>query len=217
MKKVIVATGNTGKTKEIKSIFNADEWTVVTMKEEGLNPTIVENGKTFEENSLIKSRTVMDAYKKKREEHREDNFNDDSFDEVYVFADDSGLEVDALNKEPGVLSARYMGEDTSYRIKNQSIIDRLEGVEGNGRSARFVCALSAIDLEGQEYVVRETMEGFIGYKEAGENGFGYDPIFMLPEYGCTSAEIPMEEKNKISHRGKAIKKMLDILSGIKKE
>lgn len=212
MKKVIVATGNAGKTKEIKSIFNSDEWTVVTMKEEGLNPDIVEDGKTFEENSLIKSRTVMEAYKQKWEEHKEDNFGDDVYDEVYVFADDSGLEVDALNKEPGVLSARYMGEDTSYRIKNQSIIDRLEGVEGNARSARFVCALSAIDLNGQEYVVRETMEGYIGYKEAGENGFGYDPIFMLPEYGCTSAEISMEEKNKISHRGKAIKSMLEILT-----
>ena len=212
MKKVIVATGNAGKTKEIKSIFNSDEWTVVTMREEGLNPEINENGATFEENSLIKSRTVMEAYKKKCEETKEDNFGDDIYDEVYVFADDSGLEVDALNKEPGVLSARYMGEDTSYRIKNQNIIERLEGVEGDARSARFVCALSAIDLEGQEHVVRETMEGFIGYEEAGENGFGYDPIFMLPEYGCTSAEIPMEEKNKISHRGKAIKTMLEILT-----
>ena len=119
--------------------------------------------------------------------------------------------MDALNKEPGVLSARYMGEDTSYHIKNQSIIDRLEGIKDEDRTARFVCSIAAIDMEGNETVVRETMEGYIGYKEAGENGFGYDPIFMLPEYGCTSSEISMEEKNKISHRGKALRKMMEVL------
>ena len=191
MTKVIVATGNSGKIREIKSIFNFSNWQIVTMKEENLAPEIIEDGQTFEENSLIKARRVREEYLKKKPS---DYVN---YDKVYVFADDSGLEVDALNKEPGVLSARYMGEDTSYHIKNQAIIDRLEGVEDTDRTARFV--------------VRETMEGYIGYKEAGENGFGYDPIFMLPEYGCTSSEIPMEEKNKISHRGKAIRKMLSIL------
>ena len=205
MTKVIVATGNSGKIREIKSIFNFSNWQIVTMKEENLAPEIIEDGKTFEENSLIKARRVREEYLKKKPS---DYVN---YDKVFVFADDSGLEVDALNKEPGVLSARYMGEDTSYHIKNQAIIDRLEGVEDKDRTARFVCALSSIDMEGNEIVVRETMEGYIGYKEAGENGFGYDPIFMLPEYGCTSSEIPMEEKNKISHRGKAIRKMLSIL------
>jgi len=204
--KVIVATKNPGKIREIKSIFNFDDWEIVTMKEEDLEPFIIENGKTFEENSLIKARCVRDEYLKVKPQ---DHMN---YDRVYVFADDSGLEVDALNKEPGVLSARYMGEDTSYHIKNKNIIDRLEKVEQKDRTARFVCALSSIDMDGKEIVVRETMEGYIGYEEAGENGFGYDPIFMLPEYGCTSSEIPMEEKNKISHRGKAIRKMLELLT-----
>ena len=203
--KVIVAMKNQGKIREIKSIFNFDNWEILTMKEEGLDPEIVEDGKTFEENSLIKVRTVKAEYLKQKPQ---DYVN---YDKVYIFADDSGLEVDALNKEPGVLSARYMGEDTSYHIKNQSIIDRLEGVKEEDRTARFVCSIAAIDMEGNETVVRETMEGYIGYKEAGENGFGYDPIFMLPEYGCTSAEISMEEKNKISHRGKALRKMMEVL------
>ena len=203
--KVIVATKNQGKIREIKSIFNFDNWEILTMKEEGLDPVIVENGKTFEENSLIKVRTVREEYLKQKPQ---DYVN---YEKVYIFADDSGLEVDALNKEPGVLSARYMGEDTSYHIKNQSIIDRLEGVKDEDRTARFVCSIAAIDMEGNETFVRETMEGYIGYKEAGENGFGYDPIFMLPEYGCTSSEISMEEKNKISHRGKALRKMMEVL------
>ena len=203
--KVIVATKNQGKIREIKSIFNFDTWEILTMKEEGLDPEIVEDGKTFEENSIIKVRTVRAEYLKQKPQ---DYVN---YDKVYIFADDSGLEVDALNKEPGVLSARYMGEDTSYHIKNQSIIDRLEGVKDEDRTARFVCSIAAIDMEGNETVVRETMEGYIGYKEAGENGFGYDPIFMLPEYGLTSAEISMEEKNKISHRGKALRKMMEVL------
>ena len=203
--KVIVATKNQGKIREIKSIFNFDNWEILTMKEEGLDPEIVEDGKTFEENSIIKVRTVREEYLKQKPQ---DYVN---YDKVYIFADDSGLEVDALNKEPGVLSARYMGEDTSYHIKNQSIIDRLEGVKDEDRTARFVCSIAAIDMEGNETVVRETMEGYIGYKEAGENGFGYDPIFMLPEYACTSAEISMEEKNKISHRGKALRKMMEVL------
>lgn len=203
--KVIVATKNQGKIREIKSIFNFDNWEIMTMKEEGLDPVIVEDGKTFEENSLIKVRTVREEYLKQKPR---DYVN---YEKVYIFADDSGLEVDALNKEPGVLSARYMGEDTSYHIKNQSIIDRLEGVKDEDRTARFVCSIAAIDMEGNETVVRETMEGYIGYKEAGENGFGYDPIFMLPEYGCTSSEISMEEKNKISHRGKALRKMMEVL------
>ena len=203
--KVIVATKNQGKIREIKSIFNFDNWEILTMKEEVLDPEIVEDGKTFEENSLIKVRTVREEYLKQKPR---DYVN---YEKVYIFADDSGLEVDALNKEPGVLSARYMGEDTSYHIKNQSIIDRLEGIKDEDRTARFVCSIAAIDMEGNETVVRETMEGYIGYKEAGENGFGYDPIFMLPEYGCTSSEISMEEKNKISHRGKALRKMMEVL------
>ena len=122
-----------------------------------------------------------------------------------VLADDSGLEIDYLNKEPGIYSARYMGEDTSYHIKNANLIQRLEGVPDEKRTARFVCAIAAAFPDGRRETVRATMEGRIGYEEKGENGFGYDPIFYLPEYGCTSAELSMEEKNRISHRGKALR------------
>ena len=122
-----------------------------------------------------------------------------------MLADDSGLEVDALNGEPGVYSARYMGEDTSYRIKNQSLVDRLEGVPVEKRTARFVCVIAAAFPDGTVCTTKGTIEGKIGYEERGENGFGYDPIFYLPEYGCTSAELSMEEKNRISHRGKALR------------
>jgi len=128
-----------------------------------------------------------------------------------VLADDSGLEIDYLNKEPGIYSARYMGEDTSYHIKNANLIERLEGVPDEKRTARFVCAIAAAFPDGTMKTVRAAMEGRIGYKESGENGFGYDPIFYLPEYGCTSAELSMEEKNKISHRGKALRAIKDEL------
>ena len=132
-------------------------------------------------------------------------------EEAIVLADDSGLEIDALNKEPGVYSARYMGEDTSYRIKNANLIERLEGVPVEKRTARFVCAIAAVLTDGTVYTVRETIEGYIGYEERGENGFGYDPIFMVPEFNCTTAELTMEQKNKISHRGKALAKMKEEL------
>ena len=131
--------------------------------------------------------------------------------EAIVLADDSGLEIDYLNKEPGIYSARYMGEDTSYDIKNQALLDRLDGVPDEKRTARFVCAIAAAMPDGCCEVVRGTMEGIIGHKIAGENGFGYDPIFYLPEYGCTSAELSGEEKNKISHRGKALRAIKDEL------
>ena len=128
-----------------------------------------------------------------------------------VLADDSGLEIDYLNKEPGIYSARYMGEDTSYHIKNASLIERLNGVPDEKRTARFVCAVAAAFPNGSVKTVRGTMEGRIGYEEKGENGFGYDPIFYLPEYGCTSAELSDKEKNKISHRGKALRAIKDEL------
>ena len=128
-----------------------------------------------------------------------------------VLADDSGLEIDYLNKEPGIYSARYMGEDTSYDIKNQALLDRLEGVPDEKRTARFVCAIAAALPDGTTEVVRGTMEGIIGHEIAGENGFGYDPIFFLPEYGCTSAELSPEKKNELSHRGEGLRKMREIL------
>jgi XTP/dITP diphosphohydrolase len=131
-----------------------------------------------------------------------------------VMADDSGLEVDYLNKEPGIYSARYMGEDTSYRIKNGSLIERLTGVEDEKRTARFVCAIAAVLPDGRELTTRGVIEGRIGYEEKGENGFGYDPIFYVPEFGKTTAELTEEEKNKVSHRGRALEIMKEELKKI---
>lgn len=193
MKKVIFATGNEGKMKEIREILGDLDIELLSLKDAGIHADIVEDGKTFEENAQIKARAVC------------------SLTGEIVLADDSGLEIDYLNKEPGIYSARYMGEDTSYRIKNVNLIERLNGVPDEKRTARFVCAIAAAFPDGTMKTVRATMEGRIGYEEKGENGFGYDPIFWLPEYGCTSAELSMEEKNKISHRGKALRLIKDEL------
>lgn len=187
MKKIIFATGNAGKMKEIREILSDLDAEVLSMKEAGIQADIVEDGKTFEENAVIKAATIC------------------KLTGEIVLADDSGLEIDYLNKEPGVYSARYMGEDTDYHIKNGNLIERLNGVPDEKRTARFVCVIAAAFPDGTVKTVRGTMEGRIGYEEKGENGFGYDPIFFLPEYGCTSAEMSMEEKNKISHRGKALR------------
>ncbi|UWP60558.1 XTP/dITP diphosphatase [Ruminococcus gauvreauii] len=189
MRRIIFATGNSGKMKEIREILSDLNVEVVSMKEAGITADIVEDGATFEENAVIKARAIMEITNE------------------IVLADDSGLEIDYLNKEPGIYSARYMGEDTSYRIKNKNLIDRLEGVPDAKRTARFVCAVAAAFPGGEVVTARGTIEGIIGYEERGENGFGYDPIFYVPEYGCSTAELPPEEKNKISHRGKALRKM----------
>jgi XTP/dITP diphosphohydrolase len=186
MRKIIFATGNQGKMKEIREILKDLDAEILSMKEAGVEADIVEDGKTFEENAVIKAKAICELTGE------------------IVLADDSGLEIDYLNKEPGVYSARYMGEDTSYHIKNANLIQRLEGVPDEKRTARFVCAIAAAFPDGSVKTVRAAMEGRIGYEEQGENGFGYDPIFFLPEYGCTSAQLSMEEKNKISHRGKAL-------------
>lgn len=193
MKKVIFATGNEGKMKEIREILGDLDIELLSLKDAGIHADIVEDGKTFEENAQIKAKAIMEMTG------------------ALVLADDSGLEVDALDKEPGIYSARYMGHDTSYHIKNQNIIDRLEGKVGEERSARFVCAIAAAFPDGRVLITRGTMEGQIGYEEKGENGFGYDPIFYLPEYQCYSAELSLEEKNKLSHRGKALRLMKERL------
>ena len=166
---------------------------MASMKEAGISVDIVEDGKTFEENALIKARAIADQV------------------DAIVLADDSGLEIDYLNKEPGIYSARYMDEDTSYDIKNANLIERLDGVPKEKRTARFVCAVAAVFPDGSEKVVRGTIEGYIGWEPEGENGFGYDPIFYLPEYQCYSAELSLEEKNKLSHRGKALRLMKERL------
>ena len=194
MKKIIFATGNEGKMREIRDIMADLDVELLSMKEAGIKLDIVEDGKTFEENALIKARAVSKEAPG-----------------AIVMADDSGLEVDALDKAPGIYSARYMGEDTSYDIKNQTLLDRLEGVPDEKRTARFVCAIAAAMPDGSCEVVRGTMEGIIGHEIAGENGFGYDPIFFLPECGCTSAELSPEKKNELSHRGEGLRKIRKIL------
>ena len=192
-RKVIFATSNEGKMKEVRSILEDLGMEVLSMKEAGIQAEVVEDGTTFEENAMIKATEIAKVCGQ------------------IVLADDSGLEVDYLNKEPGIYSARYMGEDTSYAIKNQSLIDRLEGVEDEKRTARFVCAIAAAFPDGTVEVTRGTIEGRIGYEEQGGNGFGYDPIFYVPEYGCTTAELTLEQKNKASHRGKALRLMKEII------
>lgn len=179
--------------REIREIMSDLNMEILSMKEAGIELDIVEDGKSFEENAAIKARAVCQECKE------------------LVLADDSGLEIDALNGEPGIYSARYMGEDTSYRIKNARIIQRLQGVPDEKRTARFVCAIAAAFPDGRTLTVTEVMEGRIGYEEKGENGFGYDPIFYLPQFGCYSAELPREKKNEISHRGKALRAMREKL------
>ncbi|WP_276952331.1 XTP/dITP diphosphatase [Acetatifactor muris] len=191
--KLIFATGNAGKMKEIRMILEDTGYEVLSMKEAGIRTYIEENGKTYEENALIKARAVAAAAGE------------------LVLADDSGLEIDYLNREPGVYSARYLGEDTPYSVKNADLIRRLEGVPEEERTARFVCAIAAVLPDGRELTVRATVEGRIGYEERGQNGFGYDPIFYLPEMGKSTAELTEEEKNVISHRGKALRLMKEEL------
>ena len=193
MDKIVFATANEGKVKEIKEILGDFPIEVVSMKEMGITADIEENGTTFEENSLIKARALA------------------KLTGLPALADDSGLEVDYLNGEPGIYSARYLGRDTDYDYKNNYIIDKLSGAKGEERSARFVCVISLVLPDGREFVERGVVEGLIGYEQKGENGFGYDPIFYLPEYGKTSAELPPEEKNRISHRGKALTAMKKLI------
>lgn len=195
MKETIVfATGNEGKMREIRSILADTYPKILSMKEAGIRTEVTEDGKTYEENALMKARAVAAMAT-----------------EAIVMADDSGLEVDFLNREPGIYSARYMGESTSYRIKNANLISRMEGVPEEKRTARFVCAIAAVLPDGREMTVRAAIEGRIGYEEKGEGGFGYDPIFFVPELGKTTAELTEEEKNLVSHRGKALRLMKEEL------
>ena len=187
MDKIIFATGNEHKMIEIRAILSDLGVEILSQKEAGIKADVIEDGMTFEEHEMPE------------------------YAHAVVLADDSGLEIDYLNKEPGIYSARYMGEDTSYDIKNQALLDRLDGVPDEKRTARFVCAIAAAMPDGCCEVVRGTMEGIIGHKIAGENGFGYDPIFFLPECGCTSAELSPEKKNELSHRGEGLKKIRNIL------
>lgn len=193
-KRIVFATGNENKMKEIRMILSDLGMEILSMKEAGVDVDIVEDGSTFEENAMIKAGEIAKYLP----------------DDI-ILADDSGLEIDYLNKEPGIYSARYMGEDTSYDIKNHALIQRLEGVSDEKRTARFVCAIAAALPDGTREVVRGTIEGRIGYEIAGEHGFGYDPIFYVPEYGCTTAQMEPELKNQLSHRGNALRLIKKVL------
>ena len=194
VKRIIFATGNAGKMREIREILADFGGEILSMKEAGLSTDAEENGASYEENALIKARAVAEKA-----------------GDAVVLADDSGLEIDALGGEPGIYSARYLGEDTSYRVKNANLIERLAGVPEEKRTARFVCAIAAVLPDGRELVTKAAVEGRIGYEEKGEGGFGYDPIFYVPEFGRTTAELSEEEKNQISHRGKALRLMKEEL------
>ena len=193
-KKIIFATGNENKMKEIRMILADLGMPILSLKEAGIDVDVDENGTTFEENALIKATEIAKMT-----------------ENCIVLADDSGLEIDYLNGEPGIYSARYAGVDTSYDIKNNLLLERLSGVPEKERTARFVCAVAAAFPDGSTEVVRGTIEGMIGYEIKGENGFGYDPIFYLPEYGCTTAELSPEKKNELSHRGNALRAMRVIM------
>ena len=191
--KIVFATSNEGKMREIREILKSLGAEILSLKEAGVHVDIVEDGDSFEANALIKARAVWEKTG------------------GIVLADDSGLEIDFLNGEPGIYSARYMGENTSYEIKNWNLIHRLDGVPEEKRTARFVCVIAGVLPDGRVVTTRGTMEGHIAHEPAGAGGFGYDPILMLPEYGKTSAEITMDEKNAISHRGKALRSMKEQL------
>ena len=195
MARIVFATGNKDKMREVRQILDGIGCEIVSMAEAGVNTDIEEDGTTFTENALIKAREVAKC-----------------LPGDIVMADDSGLEIDYLGGEPGIYSARYLGHDTSYHEKNMNFIKRLEGVPDEQRTARFVCAIAAVLPDGREFDTTGIYEGAIGYEEKGENGFGYDPVFYLPDLGLYSAELPDEEKHARSHRGKALRAMREILA-----
>ena len=193
METIIFATKNKGKIKEINAILADMDVNVISMEEAGITIDVVEDGTTFEENSMKKAVQIMEVSGK------------------ITLADDSGLEIDAMDKAPGVYSARFMGEDTPYPERFKAIFEKLDGVPEEKRTARFVSCIAAAFPDGRRLTSLDTVEGIIGYEVKGENGFGYDPIFYVPEMGRYMAELSAEEKNAISHRGKALGKMKELL------
>lgn len=188
-KQVIFATKNKGKAREIQALLRDTGAEVLTLEEAGLDPDIKEDGTTFSENAIMKVKSLG------------------TIEDAIVLADDSGLVIDALNGEPGIYSARYLGEDTPHEKKMEDILRRMEGVPEEERTARFVCAMATLLPDGTILCEEGTVEGYINHKPAGDKGFGYDPIFYVPEYGRTTAELSDEEKNAISHRYKAVLKI----------
>ncbi|MBQ1744946.1 MAG: RdgB/HAM1 family non-canonical purine NTP pyrophosphatase [Clostridiales bacterium] len=190
----MLATSNKDKAREIAEILDGTPFVVTTMKEEGFDPDIVEDGKTFEENALIKARAVHSLAKG-----------------AYVMADDSGLCIDALDGAPGIYSARFCGEDSTYPEKFAKIFEMLKDVPEEKRTAKFVCSIAVVRPDGSEFTVRGEICGVLHEKPMGDGGFGYDPIFYVPEFGMTTAQMTKEQKNSISHRGKASRAMAEKL------
>ena len=190
--KLIIATNNQGKVREFKAMLTPLGYEPVSLKDAGIVAEVVEDGETFEENAHKKARAIYELCG------------------CPVIADDSGLQVDFLGGAPGIYSARYAGEDATDKERCEKILSELEGVDEGMRSARFMCALYCIIDEEKEFSVTGTLEGFIGTEMRGENGFGYDPIFMVDE-DRSLAEMSSEEKNGISHRAAALKTLTDIL------
>lgn len=193
---IILATNNKSKVKEISEMMSGSDITFVSLADAGINVEVEETGTTFEENALLKAREICKLSGKP------------------TISDDSGLEIDALDGAPGIYSSRFMGEDTSYDVKNNALIEKLENVADPDRTARFRCCMALVLPDGREFVTEGAMEGIIAREPKGINGFGYDPILFIPEYNRTSAELSSEEKNNISHRGEALRKMIEV---IKKE
>ena len=189
--KIVLASNNNHKLLEISEMLKPLGYTVISQSQAGISLDVEETGTTFEENSLLKARAIYGVCK------------------TAVIADDSGLEVNYLNKAPGVYSSRYAGENATDKEKCAKLLRELEGVPKKNRTARFVSVICYIDENGKENIVRGECEGYIGIEPQGKNGFGYDPIFMYGDK--TFAEISAEEKNSISHRANALKKFVELL------
>jgi len=193
MRRFIVATKNKAKLIEIKSVLRDFPLEVISMEEVGLHEDIDECGETFEENALIKAEKIFELSGQA------------------VIADDSGLCVDYLNGAPGIYSARFAGENGTTLERNNKLLGLLRDVPHEKRTARFVCAIAVVFSDTDKFIVTGTLEGYIATNFSGNNGFGYDPLFFVPEYNITMAELTSPQKNKISHRGKALVAMVEEL------
>ena len=202
-KTIIFATGNMGKLREIRQILEGLPYEILSMKDAGLETEVDETGDSFEANALLKAEAIAVKAKEKG-----------IFTDAIVMADDSGFEVDYLGGKPGIYSARFMGTDTPYSVKNQAILDQMKDVPEDLRGARFVAAIACVFPDGRHEIIRDTFEGRVAHEAKGIYGFGYDPILYVPEKGCNSGELLPEEKNRISHRGKALMKVKELLERI---
>lgn len=186
-KVIVVASGNQGKIKEFKEMLEPEGYTVKSLSDFPDMPEVEETGTTFHDNAIIKAQAVTDRYG------------------ITAISDDSGLEIDALDKKPGVMSARWLGHDTSYDVKNQKVLDLLK--DKKDRTCRYVCAIAITRVNDEPVVFEDTVECEVALEAKGSNGFGYDPIIYYAPSGKTMAEMSKEEKNSISHRGKAVRKL----------